>query len=303
MAKHDRDAGAVPPAVLLGACALSVLLISVTISAAQTRSVAASDSQASPRASLENASPWTSGPLSKARMLYGGLENGVYRSGVEIALEGAAHTYWRLPGDGGVPPIFDFSASTNLKSASVRYPAPERSGEPGVQVFGYAGEVIFPFSVTPVDPAKPVTLKLHLTYAACDKICVPGNAQLTLKLEPGGKSAASMARIMDYEALVPRPLGTPGAPRLEVTAIATDGAQKWRAAISPSAGKTADIFAEGPEGWYFDTRRLDDGVFEITLAERPSSVAKDAPVPPVTLTLTGEKGAYEHRATLPPASP
>lgn len=315
-AHRPPGAGDVPARLLLAACALSAVLISVTIAAAQTSPVPASNPQASaqvsPRASLEYASSWTSGPLSKARLLAGGLESGVYRVGVEIALEGGAHTYWRLPGDGGVPPLFDFSASSNLKSASVRYPAPERSGEPGVQVFGYGGEVIFPLSVTPLDPAKPVVLKLNLTYGACDKICVPGKASLTLRLEPGSKSAASLARIMDYEALVPKPLSAPGAPALKVTPLATgrpesgqggkdDGVLKWRASVSPAGGTSADIFAEGPEGWYFDTRRLDDGTFEISLAERPSTVAKDAPVPPVKLTLTGEAGAFEHSLTLPSA--
>ena len=80
-------------------------------------------------------------------------------AGFEIALAPGAITYWRDPGEAGVPPTFDFSGSANLAKAEVEYPAPERIAEPdGSTAFGYDASVILPIRVTPADPAKPVRL-------------------------------------------------------------------------------------------------------------------------------------------------
>ena len=48
----------------------------------------------------------------------------VFRAGIEIKLKQGWKTYWRYPGDSGVPPAFDFSKSQNVKSVTVLYPAP-----------------------------------------------------------------------------------------------------------------------------------------------------------------------------------
>lgn len=226
------------------------------------------------------------------RLISAGKANDIYLAGVEILLKDKAHTYWRNPGDGGVPPEFNFSGSSNLKSAVVKYPAPHRSGEPGMYLFGYENEVIFPITVTPADPGKAVKLVLHLNYAACEKICMPAEAKVQLELKPGAKDNVQRARIEKYLAMVPRKDDIPGAPRLTIST--SEAGKSWRVKVAPAPGKSADLFAEGPNGWFFDTQRLPGGDFEIKLAEQPEETkSAGKPLPPVTLTLTGENGAWE----------
>src|SRR3974390_3241401 len=77
------------------------------------------------------------------------------RAGIEIRLKPGWHTYWRYPGDAGVPPRFDFSGSRNVGAVTVLWPAPRRMAEQGLSIIGYTGDVILPLVIVPPDRAKP----------------------------------------------------------------------------------------------------------------------------------------------------
>ena len=100
----------------------------------------------------------------------------MFRAGVEIKLKPGWKTYWRYPGDSGVPPVLTFSQSENVKAVTVLYPAPTRFADGGGgNSIGYKGGVILPLRVVPRDAARPVVLRLKLDYAACEKLCVPAD--------------------------------------------------------------------------------------------------------------------------------
>ncbi len=133
---------------------------------------------------------WAPAAKSQARLIAGGGD----LAGFEIALAPGAITYWRDPGDAGLPPTLDFSASDNVASVEPEFPAPKRIREAdGGEAFGYDGGVVFPLRVKPRDPAKPVTLKLNADFAVCEKVCLPAKAHLELKL-PSARSLASRKR-------------------------------------------------------------------------------------------------------------
>ena len=71
-------------------------------------------------------SPWSEDVRSASRIVAGSGKSGdaQLRAGIEIKMQPGWKTYWRYPGDSGVPPHFDFSGSENLKTATVLYPAP-----------------------------------------------------------------------------------------------------------------------------------------------------------------------------------
>ncbi len=128
----------------------------------------------------------------------------MFRAGVEIRLKEGWKTYWRYPGDSGVPPVLDFSKSQNVKAVTVRYPAPTRFPDGGGgNSIGYKGAVILPLHVVPQDASKPVTLNLKLDYAVCEKLCVPAEAKLELMLT--GAETANEAALNAAEARVPKP--------------------------------------------------------------------------------------------------
>src|SRR5262245_54522441 len=110
----------------------------------------------------------------------------IHRAGVELRLAPGWKTYWRYPGDSGIPPRFDFSKSQNVKSVTVRWPAPQRLTDESGTSIGYKHDVVFPLHVVAQDAGKPVTLSLTIDYGVCEKICVPvdAKAELTLSGRP-----------------------------------------------------------------------------------------------------------------------
>lgn len=231
------------------------------------------------------------GSHSSARLLSGGESGGVYRAGVEIALDPETITYWRQPGDAGAPPVFDFSGSENVAEAEVLYPAPKHIMEAGIEVAGYDKSVVFPIRVTPKDAQKPVLLKLSLDYAACKAICAPAKARLSLALPKAGPSPFS-APLEAAEALVPRRLAASEA--RGAVALAKAGDDVWRLRyLGP--GRAADVFVEAAEPYFLDSSRSDgDGGFELKLASSCcSSAGKRSATVSARLTIQTDRGAIE----------
>jgi len=197
-------------------------------------------------------SRWDDDAQSSARLIAGlaRAETGgrQFRAGVEIKLKPGWKTYWRYPGDSGVPPVFDFSNSQNVKTVTVLYPAPMRFADgAGGSSIGYTGNVILPLHVVPQDAARPVTLRLKLDYAACEKLCVPAQAQLELALT--GAASAQEHALSEAEARVPKltEIGDRGVPAIRaVRREAGPGKPRVVVDVSVPAGATVVLFAEGP---------------------------------------------------------
>jgi DsbC/DsbD-like thiol-disulfide interchange protein len=244
------------------------------------------------------ASTWVSGQKSSLRLIAagGGATQGFYRAGLEIHLDPGALTYWRMPGGAGVPPVFSFEGSENAASIEVSYPAPVRIDEDGTEAFGYRDSVVFPIHITPEDASRPVLLAVNLSYAVCLRLCLPSKAEVRLTLDPNQKVGAASegaSAIAAAEAEVPLRL-TPQQRDTKVTVSRdkTAGSPTWR--LSPRM-HGEDLFAEGPPGWYFETRKLSPGAFLIVAVEQPEATSQaDRKMPvPVILTLKGERQNYE----------
>ena len=233
------------------------------------------------------ASPWAEASRARARLVAAGPD----LAGLEIRLAPEAITYWRDPGDAGVPPTFDFAGSTNLASAEPLFPAPNRIREAdGSEAFGWAGGVTIPIRVKPVDPAKPVTLALHVNYAVCEKLCLPAEAKVSLTLPKAPAAGAETVRAA--LATVPRTV-EPGA----LGTIAAAGADAWRFCPAEAA---VDLFVEPPPGWWVTSRPETGGArpgcFTLSLRQKPDGAA---PPVPLRLTLTGAAGARDARVAAP----
>src|SRR5262249_36999376 len=165
----------------------------------------------------DDASRWDGDARSAVRLIAGPAVGKVFRAGVEIRLKNGWHTYWRYPGDAGVPPRFDFTGSQNVKAVDVLWPAPQPIPEHDLVTIGYTGDVILPLAVVPENSAKPVMLRLKLDYAVCEALCVPAEGQAELVLTGG--SAAHAAALAAAEAREPKKTGPgegPGPPLKQV---------------------------------------------------------------------------------------
>src|SRR3982074_376029 len=129
----------------------------------------------------EDASPWQRDAHSAVRLLAGSRSGTVLLGGVAIQLQPGWKTYWRTPGDSGVPPRFDFSKSDNVEAVTVLWPAPKKFDDgAGGTALGYKQQVVLPLRIVAKNGDKPVTLGAHVSYAVCDKLCIPVEAQAEL---------------------------------------------------------------------------------------------------------------------------
>lgn len=109
---------------------------------------------------------------------------------IELRMDPGWKTYWRTPGDAGLPPVFDWTGSQNLRKADVRWPAPRRFTILDMDNFGYENHVIFPLSIQVEKEGIAVSLNLKLDILACNRICVPETKQLSFDL-PAGEALPS----------------------------------------------------------------------------------------------------------------
>src|ERR1700755_232404 len=110
-----------------------------------------------------DASAWDGDARSAVRLIAGDTKSAgdaPLRAGIEIKLAPGWKTYWRYPGDSGVPPRFDFAASQNVKTVTIEWPAPHRFSDDSGITIGYKGDVIFPLRIVPQDTSKPMRLRL-----------------------------------------------------------------------------------------------------------------------------------------------
>ena len=132
--------------------------------------------------------PWVTSDVAKARLLTAVTGTGTLATvpaGVEVAMDPGWKTYWRSPGDAGLPPALDWAGSRGLKAATLSYPAPERLTLLGIQTFGYHGDVVFPLDVAVAEPGQPLDLRLKLDVLVCARLCVPKTFDLALSVPAG----------------------------------------------------------------------------------------------------------------------
>lgn len=201
-------------------------------------------------ATVSASSDWDGDKRSGVRLVAGGskVENGrpMLRAGVEIRLAPGWKTYWRYPGDSGVPPHFDFVKSENVKSVQLAWPAPERLNEADGVIIGYRNNVMFPLAIEPKDASAPVVLRLAIDYAICEKVCIPVQARAELTLKGSDAPAPALAAA---DKTVPKMLSLGADAPLSVKSIRKDETKKpvrVLVDIAASQGLPVSVFAEGP---------------------------------------------------------
>jgi DsbC/DsbD-like thiol-disulfide interchange protein len=199
-------------------------------------------------ARADDASPWDKGMHSAVRLIAASARRGGdharLRAGVEMRLDRGWKTYWRYPGDSGVPPRFDFTRSENVKSVSVKWPAPHRFSDDGGQSIGYTERVIFPLDIEPQDAAKPVMLRLDLDYAVCEKLCVPAEANAELMVV--GDRTPQEAALKAAEERVPQRRLLGEGKDLSIRAVQREGSARVVVDLTAPHGASVELFAEGP---------------------------------------------------------
>lgn len=214
--------------------------------------------------------------------------DGILRGAIEIALKPGWKTYWRDPGDSGVPPSIDISKSPGIVSAEISYPAPRRVDD-GYSVWaGYTEPVSLPvtFRLASHDAANHVVAGIFL--GVCEKICVP--VQAHFEIDPSGAAdAANEAVVTAAHDAAPRPADAAHGVRF----VGIEGGKLLVSAAAAPGEDVIDLFVAGTDAYGLGVpKRADskDGVaFRIALSPWTDS----RPLPPLYFTLVTSAGAYD----------
>jgi DsbC/DsbD-like thiol-disulfide interchange protein len=256
----------------------------------------------------EEPSPWSEAKGGAIRLIPGAAATAEGRgAGLEIRLDQGWKTYWRNPGDSGVPPTFDWSRSENLAGIEVAWPAPEALRDETGTSIGYKSGVILPLSVHAKDSAKPVLLALDLDYALCETICVPAKGEARLRLDPGAAgSPASQTALAASLSTVPRRVPIGDGKGSAILSVQEEKAGPTRSLIvSVRDGGDPSLFAEGEADWYLPVPEpvaVPPGsgashAFRVTFDGLPKAAKLDGAT--VRLTLVDRSDAVESLYTLP----
>lgn len=234
--------------------------------------------------------------LTEARLLPGWrTEAGTRMAAVSLVLAPGWKTYWRAPGDAGIPPVFDWSGSQNLASVTIHWPRPEVFEVNGLHSIGYHDRVVLPIEVAPRDPEKPVRLQGSLTLGICRDICVPAEVALSGDLAGAGAPDAAISA-----ALAARPDTAAEAGVREVACSVrplADGVNLTARIVLPDQGGLETVVIEPPDPsiWVAPTTATREGEALTASADlvAPASQPFLLDRSRVTLTVLGRSGAVE----------
>lgn len=100
-------------------------------------------------------------------------EAGTHMAALSVRLAPGWKTYWRAPGDGGIPPRFGWQGSQNVEGAAFHWPVPEVFDDNGMRSVGYSSSVIIPVELRVGDVFAPAQMRGQVQIGVCDEICVP----------------------------------------------------------------------------------------------------------------------------------
>jgi suppressor for copper-sensitivity B len=219
-------------------------------------------------------------------------------AGLEFRFAKGWHGYWRTPGDAGIPPTVDWSASENISGAEISWPAPHRLVIEELQNSVYENDVVLPVKLHLKQAHTSVRVKASIEYAACSEICVPLQAELALPLPTGAggpsaesvlidsarKSVPGSAEAAGIDVIRTRFAGTASEPTLVV-----DLQSKAEAFVRP------DLFVEGAGNGIPPAPKVELHDAGKTARLTVRLAALPPPDRPLTLTLVDENRAAEFK--------
>ncbi|MGE5270810.1 MAG: protein-disulfide reductase DsbD domain-containing protein, partial [Thiohalocapsa sp.] len=196
---------------------------------------------------------------------------------VDLHLEIARgwHTYWKNPGDSGIPTEIAWQLPAGFAAGEPLWPAPERFVLGTIGNYGYAGsgDLLVPIKApSDLQPGTQTHLGADATWLVCSEICVPGEAHLALDLPVAAAAPApdpeSTALFAAVRGRLPQPApfaasftAADNALRLRIPATALTGISRPAAAFFPAAGNLVDAAADprqasDPDGLVLSLPRL-----------------------------------------------
>jgi DsbC/DsbD-like thiol-disulfide interchange protein/cytochrome c biogenesis protein CcdA len=119
---------------------------------------------------------------------------------VRLQPEAGWHTYWRNPGDTGLPTRIDWTLPPGSEAGPIQWPVPERINYQGLINYGYHGETLLLSTLTPpvsLRSGSAFHIEAEVNWLICKDICIPGNGRVALTLAISEDGTATPGRWQD----------------------------------------------------------------------------------------------------------
>ncbi len=169
--------------------------------------------------------------------------------GLQLTHQPEWHTYWRNPGDSGLPTHIELNLPAGITAGDVQWPLPHKLKAGNLTNYGFEKTVLLAVPLTVSKQFKPnahneLDIQLHANWLVCRLECIPQEGDFALRI-PANSSFAPNAAAFDT-VLAAQPLASP---HIKVTS--SFDAQRLVLQVSglPSAlqGRTLSVFPENPE--------------------------------------------------------
>jgi DsbC/DsbD-like thiol-disulfide interchange protein len=210
------------------------------------------------------------------------LPGGDHMAALHLHLAPGWKTYWRTPGDAGIPPDFQWRGTRNTRGVTVEWPAPMVFWQSGMRSVGYSGEVVLPLRVALRDPGRDARLGGTIEIGICKDVCIPHRLRLSADLpadvsRPDPVIAAALADL-------PFGRGDAGVTSVSCTLSAQSGGLGLRVDIAMPGGNTQhgeltldQLFFMRPVPGYADYRSPVKGLYQCGASSHPGGAVSAVP--------------------------
>ncbi len=233
---------------------------------------------------LAGSSEWAKVEGGAVRVVTEGLPDadGDLRGALEIRLEPGWKTYWRDPGESGIPPSVNVLEPSGGTNVDIGFPAPQRFND-GYSIWaGYDEPVSLALDFDLPDGAAPDQLNVSVFLGICEVICIPVQAEFGINLTDSSNALPDRNSVEAAFAALPKPASP------EFGAVLTDvGEDKLVIEVSlpGSISSKPTLFVASTANWAFDVPQPGDGANGGTFAV-PVLIAPEAGAPADTIHYT-----------------
>lgn len=240
--------------------------------------------------------------LVRIEVLDGGMTpQGTYMTALRLVLSDGWKTYWRAPGDAGIPPQFNWRNSRNVGDMAITWPTPHVFNQNGLQTIGYKNQLVLPVEITPKKPGQPVHLRGEVEIGLCKDVCIPGTLSVDHQLNADAARNPVIAAAM---ALRPYSESEAGVHAATCRLSPIDGGMRIEARVTmPSAGgeEVAVIEPGNSQIWASQTETRREGNVLIAASDlihvQKGTYALDRSA--VRITVLGQKHSVDIQGCLP----
>ena len=169
--------------------------------------------------------------------------------GLQLAHQPEWHSYWKNPGDSGLPTQLTWTLPPGVMAGDIAWPTPEKIRIGSLANYGFEGTVLLPVQLTITPDFKPsllqsdLPIQLKATWLVCRKECIPQDGEFLIRVPVRGSTAINGAVFAAAEQAQPRPIQGQ-------SSVTVDG-QQIKVSVSglPAKlqGQTLGFFPETPE--------------------------------------------------------